>query len=197
MNATPICSRGLRIPMKFMVVFWVLITLVSGCSKQGKSVFDVAYEGDLESLRRMIEVEGVDVNAKDAFGMALIFHAVSSDQVECLKYLESRGADMKVRSGDGGTLLHIASGAGNLDLIEYLLSIGCEIDAVDTYGESSLMMAVLAEHKEVADYLIQAGADPHLVNSRGVSPVQVANSKNWTLVPIPASNQITPFPDKE
>lgn len=158
-------------------VFVLTAALFHGCSNQPKTIFDAAYEGDIGKLEKFIEEDGMSVDAKDGFGMALVFHAASNEHLNILEYLQEKGADLKVRSGDQSTLLHIAAGAGSIPIIEFLLEHGAEIDATDVNGETPLMFALLGEQKDAITFLADKGANVGKENSSGLSPLSLAKSK--------------------
>ena len=172
-------KRSLSVDWKYnlFVAFILTATLIQGCKNQPYTVFDAAYEGDIEKLTKFIEEEGVSVDSKDGFGMALVFHAASSEQLKVLEYLYEKGADLKVKSGDQSTLLHIAAGAGSNPMMEFLLKSGADIDAVDVNGESPLMFAVLSEQPEAITFLVKNGANADLKNASGRSPRSLAKTK--------------------
>lgn len=187
-------SRGLgnRIARTVFMSAWVCF---SGCGEGGRSVHDAAWEGDLQAVKRYIEADQVDVESKDRFGNEILFHAVSGNHMDVVRYLVEQGASPLIRSGDGSTLVHIAAGLGETNMVAYLLQQLCPIDEQDVNGETPLMFAVLAEHRGMVDFLVAKGASMTVTNQTGQTPLQVALKKGWSdLAVSPESKALIPQP---
>lgn len=166
-----------------------------GCGGGDKSVHDAAWEGDLQSVKRAIEVDRMDVESRDRFGNEILFHAVSGNHMDVVRYLVEQGASPLIRSGDGSTLVHIAAGLGETNMVNFLLQQQCPIDEQDVNGETPLMFAILAEHRGMVDFLVAKGASMTVTNQSGRTPLQVASKKGWTDLAVgPESNALIPQP---
>lgn len=164
--------------LKDILLMSSLVAFIS-CQEKPESIFDAAYEGDLASIKQLVEEGGISVNEKDQFQNSVLFHAASGGHLDVVKYIAGQGGDLMETSGDGSTLLHIAAGAGDIELMTFLLEFGIPIDSVDVNGESPLMFSVLGEHKEAALYLVSKGGNAHLKNAKSKTPAQLALRKKW------------------
>ncbi|KAL2915194.1 acyl-CoA binding domain-containing protein 6 [Polyrhizophydium stewartii] len=72
-----------------------------------KTVFDWAEEGNVEQVRRLIEL-GADVNAADGEGMTLLHWAADRDYTALAAALLELGADVDRQDASGQTPLHYA-----------------------------------------------------------------------------------------
>ena len=79
--------------------------------------FDTARNGDLERLRRAVEVMGIDVNTQDEKGFTALHLAALHGQVEGMKMLVELGADVHAQDQEGCTLLHVATLNGQVEAV--------------------------------------------------------------------------------
>lgn len=114
----------------------------------------------------MVEKEGADVKGK----ASPIRCAVSSGNIEIVKYLVSKGGKLEDICDDGSkpwnSLLYMAAEEGNLDLVNYLIEKGLDVN----YNEGSftaLSGAVSNEHVDVVRTLLEHGANPNVKAKNG------------------------------
>ena len=90
-------------------------------------VFKAIADGDMETMRNYLEVEGVSLEVEDASGMTPLMHASWKGQHDIAKYLVKQGAD-----ANGGnhehhyTSLHFAGLAGKPKICSLLLEAGAK-----------------------------------------------------------------------
>lgn len=84
---------------------------------------------------------GVDVNAKNKFGVTSLMIAASNGSVASLKALLARGADVHARNVNGNTALFYAVLAGRADAVRVLIHAGAKVDDTNAKGETPLSLA--------------------------------------------------------
>jgi len=88
-------------------------------------VFDAAWRGDLERIKRAIEEEGFDINWQYHYKNG-VFSPPRTVKMDV----------WMIHTGDlnGSTLLHIACFRGHLSLVKYLLCRGANTDLRNAFG---------------------------------------------------------------
>lgn len=136
-----------------------------------------AQEGKSEVLKLLISA-GLDVNQKNDKGDAVLFSAVSSGDVDCVKILVENGADInfekKSEKGSTGPALILASLAGRLPVVQYLAKSGADLDIQNSFGETALMLAAAKGHYDIVDFLIKSGANINKQKKAGTTAIKFA-----------------------
>lgn len=78
--------------------------------------------GDIDTVERIIEAGGVDVNMQDAGGLTLLMHACRKGHRRVLQYLCHKGADINLQDKQGYSALTHAATNRQLDIIRELVS---------------------------------------------------------------------------
>ena len=79
---------------------------------QGKKLLDAAYQGNLESVTKLIE-NGTDVNIRGQNGETALFLASGSSAIDVVEYLIQNGAMVNAKTKNGNTALMWASYNGH------------------------------------------------------------------------------------
>jgi len=66
-----------------------------------ENIFAAVEKGALENVRRFVEKEGVDVNAKDDNGKTPLHFAASKGDLELIRFLLEKGADFSAKDENG------------------------------------------------------------------------------------------------
>ncbi|MGE3954250.1 MAG: ankyrin repeat domain-containing protein [Parachlamydiales bacterium] len=133
---------------------------VNALDEEGRSPLSkAAFAGDLESVKRLIEEEGADVNLVNSGGFTALHLAAHQGHTEVLGYLLDKGADVKQKTEAGCSALHFAAGNGREEIVSTLLSKGAEVDSPDSEGITPLMYAAVRGHDSTMSKLKDAGAD--------------------------------------
>lgn len=86
-------------------------------------LFSAAKNGQLETVRYLIEKQKEDINSTDLYGRTALMWAAGSGYLEVVKYLiETAKANVNVKDGYENTALNYATRNGHLDVKEYLKS---------------------------------------------------------------------------
>jgi beta-lactamase regulating signal transducer with metallopeptidase domain len=131
---------------------------VSG--RLGRAMVEAAAEGDLQSVRELIDAGG-DVNANvDGDGTPLIA-AARAGEIAIVSLLLDRGADPNLPvSGDGAPLI-MAAREGHLAVVQLLLDRGANVDLMVPGDENALIQASGEGHLKVVQLLLARGANPN------------------------------------
>lgn len=112
-----------------------------------------AEQGDLETLRYLIEKVGCDVRARTKNRVSALMLAADAGQTEVCRYLLERGANINARSNRGSTALMFAAASGNKSLVNLLLEAGADPRMRD---HDDLHAHDHASSPEIADLLRKA-----------------------------------------
>ena len=116
-----------------------------------------AADGDISTVRRLVESEGVDVNGGDLSGYPPIFSAAVYGQDEIVAYLLSKGADPNKANDRGTTPLMGAAMNNQASIVRYLLAHGADGTLKDIRGMNAADRAYQSESKDVLPILESAG----------------------------------------
>lgn len=90
---------------------------------------DAAAEGDLDEVKRLMEVEHVHVDVCNEEGITALHRAAGYGQEEMVKFLLDSKARVNVVDADGWTPLHNAASSGCLSIVKILLAHGANVEA--------------------------------------------------------------------
>ena len=115
--------------MKLLLTTIAAVVLV-GCGEKTPSIWIAARDGNLEIVKKHL-INGVDINAKDKEGSALLHKAVARGNEEIVKYLINNGANLNIKDQRKGTPLHWAAFAGRMNMCELLVINGADINPMN------------------------------------------------------------------
>ena len=79
-------------------------------------------EGSLDQVKQLLDVDGLDVNLREASGLSYLHMAVFNNQVEIAKCLLSKGAEVGVLGGEvKSTPLHVAAEKGYFEVCDKII----------------------------------------------------------------------------
>ena len=91
-------------------------------------LFDVAIDGDVSEVRRMVAA-GADIEEQGELGMRPLHVAAKAGHVEVITVLvEELGADKDAKNAVGWTPLHSAAIKGHVEAIKVLVELGVDKD---------------------------------------------------------------------
>lgn len=123
---------------------------------------------NIENVKKLAEVPGVDVNAKNEKGQTPLWFALLGSK-DVVKLLLDKGAKVDARS------FVFAANLGDKEIFEMLLNAGAKIDEKsDLGGLNALMNAAQWGKKEIVEILLAKGADVNLKESRGMTALGLA-----------------------
>ena len=103
------------------------------------SIFQVAEDGDLLALKRLIEEaesDGADIkllvdSQNPISGISPMHIASRRNFLDICQFLYEYGASVDITDTEDKTPLHYAARAGHIDICTFLLDSGAELDAKD------------------------------------------------------------------
>ena len=137
-----------------------------------KPLHSACHEGDIVEVRRLVEVEGADIDRSYSGGPTPLTVAAMSGKIGVVRYLVEQGADMShVPSSTNGPLTALCGAAltGEVEVVSYLAQQGADVNA---YG--ALFVAACEGYVDVARSLVDHGADVDVEDGNGLTAVGVA-----------------------
>ena len=148
----------------------------------GLSIHDAARNGDLETLRRLLD-KGVPVDAlEDGTGYTPLMAACDSEEgrLACVELLLARGADPNVvpdvpsdRTAEAVTALALAVRRAPLEVVEHLIAASADVGFRTGHGYTLMTYAAVARRGDVLRALREAGAPLDGVSEWGESALSV------------------------
>lgn len=149
-------------------------------------VYTAAAYGDMEKLKRLVEVEGHSVVDPDAGGYYALQWSALNNKPAIATYLLEHGADLNARDKSGQTALHWAAVRGGIQAADVLLESGAELEAMDShgyrvthvaaqYGQTDFLYHICSKWNAEADPLDKDGRSPlHWAAYKGfVDPIKL------------------------
>lgn len=132
----------------------------------------VAESGDVDELRRLLP-RGVDVNARNRYGMTALMKAAFFGHEPVVRVLLERGADPNLARNDSFTALALAAFFGHVETVKTLIEFGARTEAVTRAGASARTWARSRTFAEVAQCLETHEPKP-VTTPRTLVPVEAA-----------------------
>ena len=88
------------------------------------TLFKAAYEGEAETLQRLLDKDKYDVDFRSEYGQTPLYTATLNNHPECMRKLIRAGAKLNLVDDDGWTALMAAAAFGESKLIRILLEAG-------------------------------------------------------------------------
>ncbi len=92
--------------------------------------------GDLARLQAALD-QDADANARDGFGVSLLYLAAAKGDLAILELLIERGAEVDKTNDAGNSPLMVAAANGHLDALKLLLGKGAAADRRNRWGQSA------------------------------------------------------------
>ncbi|MFZ5949398.1 MAG: ankyrin repeat domain-containing protein [Candidatus Rifleibacteriota bacterium] len=152
---------------KAFVLFVVFLSFFTVNANAGE-IHDACKSGDFEKVKRIIENDPSQLQAKTEEGKSPLHMATGWGQSRIVEWLISIGADINALNNNGGTPIHVAASQNQPECAGILLKHGADIESVrELGGMTPLAIAVLKDNYEAAEFLLKNGANPKaLVNGR-------------------------------
>jgi ankyrin repeat protein len=143
---------------------------------RAQDIFLASYNGDLETVKKMIKENPDLVNSRNSTGRFPLEMAAQTGQTDIVKFLLENGADVNLNRG-GATALHMAAiYGGKTEVITLLLENGADINARTGNGYTPLNLAVIGKQKEIAELLIEKGGEINLENQNFTQLLFISSS---------------------
>lgn len=139
-------------------------------AKKIEALAKAASFGNIPQIRTLL-TSGVNINSSH-LGCTALWHAVSQNQFETVKYLIENGANVNVMDLRMSSPLYRAVGNNNFEIVEYLLQKGANVDK-GTTDSTPLYIAIKNAHFPIIELLIQYKANTNKGHS-GHTPISQA-----------------------
>ncbi|KAI1302722.1 ankyrin repeat-containing domain protein [Xylaria venustula] len=137
-------------------------------------LFELAYDGDIEGVKRCIE-SGISSKAKNVIGRTALHLAAYRGHVEVIEALMRAKSDVNALDSLGQTPLILAARYGQSGSIRMLLQFRADLDIKDIeFGQSAVSYAAERVHIEVVKLLINAGCNIYSDSTESFPPLERA-----------------------
>lgn len=161
--------------MKSYLLLLALLGGISGVAwaADAKDLVRAAQAGDTQRVSRYL-AEGLDVNARDVFGMTALHEAALAGQDDVVRLLLEKGADVHAVGAERCTALHDAAMGNHVNIARMLLERGADVNAPNINGLTPLHMASRELQPDMVRFLIRHGADVQVTNDFGTNALDMA-----------------------
>jgi ankyrin repeat protein len=157
------------------------LSFFGGCFKK-RPIHYAAYNGDLEKVKEIIEMDPNEINVKDRLDFTPLHLASGKGHSEIVEFLLNHGADIESEMFDRETPLLVAARFaghdGKYETIKTLLEHGAKVNHKDKHGRTALHYAAMYSGKEVMNLLISYGADVNAKEEYQITPLHQAAMLN-------------------
>ncbi|MBV8661066.1 MAG: ankyrin repeat domain-containing protein [Candidatus Dependentiae bacterium] len=146
-------------------------------NEQGiKTLMDAISKDDIEKVKRLIQLDVVDVNQKDDsfFGETPLHVAIEYEAYKVIPLLVKAGADVNQKNNYDLTPLHYAALNNAYKVILLLVKAGADINQRDNNGDTPLHLAAEGNVDKAVQLLLDADADVNQANNSGKTPLRLA-----------------------
>ncbi|GAB5357361.1 hypothetical protein AAMO2058_000368100 [Amorphochlora amoebiformis] len=152
-----------------------------GVSEEGNSIWDCADLGDIEGIRRLINLR-VDPDIKDKYHVTPLMHAARSGHIDLIKLLiEDHKVDIhSIDARGANAFIHCCYG-GEVDVAKALLNAKAKVNSQNCVGDTALVISTEYNHLRMVEFLLDCKADVNIRGSRGLLPVDIAREQKETL----------------
>jgi Ankyrin repeats (3 copies)/Ankyrin repeat len=143
-----------------------------------KKLRTTSHHGRLADVQRLVEQEGVDINAKGFNnGATAVYHASQNGHFSTVQCLVETKADVNLAQSNGCSPLMIASQEGHVKIMEVLLKAGANPGYHALKGNTALYVAVTHSNIQAAELLLDYGADLFVKNHKGQTALDIGNTQ--------------------
>ncbi|XP_039084443.1 espin-like protein isoform X2 [Hyaena hyaena] len=135
-----------------------------------------AKDGDLATLKLLLEAGALGPGIVDALGAGLVHHATRAGHLACVKFLvQEAKLPGSQRAHNGATPVHDAAATGSLAELRWLVRDGgCGLQDQDDAGVSPLHLAARFAHPVLVQWLLREGHAATLETREGALPLHHA-----------------------
>jgi ankyrin repeat protein len=137
---------------------------------------NAAEQGDLEQIKKLIEVQGVQVDEPGDHSQTALIWASYKGHLNVVKYLLEKGADVNHKeTGHGKNALMMAAEGGHLEIVESLLKRKADASATNKYGGTALMSAAQNGNTNIVATLLVSGGEIDRKGNEGQTALMLAS----------------------
>jgi|GEM_PF-5657691 len=155
---------------------------VAASNYLNKKLFEVINQGQPTYYAHLLLRLGANANVISQNSHYLIYHAISNDNPEMVKFLLDRGVDVNAREQYG--IFHVifpiskATSLNNLEMVKLLLDRGADVNPREPYVVFPISEAVSLNNPEMVKLLLDRGADMNARDDKGRYPLYYAVKYN-------------------
>lgn len=143
--------------------------------------FMTIINNDVEKVKTLLSVGGVDVNAKNKDGRTALIEAAMEGHVEVVRLLLENKADVNEKITKAcATALMAAACNGHTETVKLLLENKADINAETSNGGTALQYAAYKGHIEVVKLLLENKADVNAKIVGGRTALMAAAEKGYS-----------------
>jgi euchromatic histone-lysine N-methyltransferase len=122
--------------------------------EDGMTAFHIASkQGNLHSVKTILESRRVDVNLQDDGGWTALIWATEHKQKNVVDYLLTKGADPMIQDDEENICLHWAAFSGDVDILSIFMQSALDINCVNKHGDTALHIASRRDNVEAVNLL--------------------------------------------
>ena len=139
-----------------------------------QNIHRLVSDGDIESVKSLLDENPLLVNEMDAYQRTPIFRAVSMRHPEMVQLLIDRGGLVRVGDGNLRAPIHFAGFVNDTSMVALLLRNGAVIDTRAIGAATPLIHSSYANRYEMSRFLIEHGADINIQCNSLTTPLYFA-----------------------
>jgi|GEM_PF-3366218 len=141
-----------------------------------KGAFLLSNKDQIEIIKKIININGIDINKIDNDGMTPFSLAVMSQNLEIIKLLSNqKEIDINKADNNGESPIDRAIKYGNIEIVKYLLtSVNLNINQMDKNNQTPIYYSVLGNNIEITKLLLSRNAKVDVVNNNGETLLHAA-----------------------
>lgn len=154
--------------------------------KSSLELINAAQKTDIEKVKSILKMPGIDLNLIDEYGRSAILCA---RRLEIIKLLIEAGANLNIQNPFDGTTPLIISSEGDFDITKLLIISGVNLNIKNQFG-TALFRAIAFNDLNICKLLIESGIDVNIQNKDGETAlIYAVSQKNNSYAGNPASNK--------
>jgi glyoxylase-like metal-dependent hydrolase (beta-lactamase superfamily II) len=161
------------IASKKVIKAFVLLLFIS-IPALAEEIHDVAQQGDLAKIKRLLEKSPELLEARSANEKTPLHFAAQGGHKDIVELLLAKGADVNAKNIASETPLHYAAAMGYKDIVGLLISKGAVLNSGTTNGSTPLHYSANFGKSEIIQVLIEKGADINCRTKYGTTPLDLA-----------------------
>ncbi len=109
---------------KVLVLLFLFILIIPGCSRKPRTVHTAAFDGDLTQVESFVKEDPSVVSHRDDEGRTPLHYAARNGHLDIVQFLLKNGADINAYDTEGWTPMRFAKFKGQMRTYDYLKAQG-------------------------------------------------------------------------
>eukprot|EP00466_Bigelowiella_natans_P009397 jgi/Bigna1/147185/aug1.131_g21893 len=116
-------------------------------------IFGAVQRNDLASLKRLMEGEEANIEAKNRRGHTPLIIGALRGHLKIVQYLVGKKANIEAKNKHGETPLIKGGEWGHLEIVQYLVGKKANIEVKNNQGKTAAEVAIYNHHDDVVGFL--------------------------------------------